>query len=52
MGVQFDTSPDDRECISCLACTKACNFNAISLEIGGLPVIKRSEGAEAKPASP
>ncbi len=38
MGVSFDESPDDMECISCLACSKACNFNAISLEIGGIPV--------------
>ncbi|MBN4071679.1 4Fe-4S dicluster domain-containing protein, partial [Desulfotalea psychrophila] len=38
MGVHFNESPDDMECISCLACSKACNFNAISLEIGGVPL--------------
>jgi len=39
MGVKFNESPDDFECISCLACmNKACKFDAISLEIGGVPV--------------
>jgi polyferredoxin len=38
MGVHFNESPDDMECISCLSCSKACNFNAISLEIGGVPL--------------
>ncbi len=38
MGVRFNESPEDMECISCLACSKACNFDAISLEIGGVPV--------------
>ncbi len=38
MGVRFDESPDDMECISCLACSKACSFNAITLEVGGLPI--------------
>jgi len=39
MGVKFNESPDDAECITCLACMdKACEFDAISLEIGGLPV--------------
>jgi len=38
MGVRFDESPDDPECITCLACTKACLPKAITLEIGGLPV--------------
>jgi polyferredoxin len=50
MGVRFNNSPDDMECISCLACTKACDFNAISLEIGGLPILKQSEGPKTKPA--
>lgn len=37
MGVKFNESPDDVECISCLACmNKACKFDAISLEIGGV----------------
>lgn len=38
MGVRFDESPEDMECISCLACSKACKFNAINLEIGGQPI--------------
>lgn len=38
MGVRFNESPDDMECITCLACTKACQVNAISLEIGGIPL--------------
>ena len=39
MGVKFNESPEDAECISCLACMdKACKFDAISLEIAGLPV--------------
>jgi formate hydrogenlyase subunit 6/NADH:ubiquinone oxidoreductase subunit I len=50
MGVQFNNSPEDMECISCLACTQACDFNAISLEIGGLPILKQSEGPKTKPA--
>ncbi|MEW6501841.1 MAG: 4Fe-4S binding protein [Thermodesulfobacteriota bacterium] len=38
-GVKFNERPDDPECISCLACmNKACQFDAISLEIGGLPL--------------
>jgi polyferredoxin len=41
MGVRFNESPDDMECISCLACSKACKFNAINLEIGGLPLINQ-----------
>jgi polyferredoxin len=39
MGVKFNESPDDAECITCLACmNRACKFDAISLEIGGLPL--------------
>ncbi len=38
MGVKFNESPDDMECISCLSCSKACRYGAIELEIGGLPV--------------
>lgn len=39
MGVRFNENPDDPECISCLACmNQACEFDAISLEIGGQPV--------------
>ncbi len=38
MDVRFNESPDDMECISCLACSKACKTNAINLEIGGLAI--------------
>lgn len=38
MGVKFNESPEDMECISCLACmNKACRYEAITLEIGGIP---------------
>ncbi len=37
MGVRFDESPDDIECITCLKCmNQACRYGAISLKIGGL----------------
>lgn len=46
MGVKFNESPDDAECITCLACMdKACRFEAISLEIGGIPLGGRSRQA-------
>jgi len=38
MDVKFNESPDDMECISCLACSKVCKFNAINLEVGGVPI--------------
>jgi ferredoxin-type protein NapH len=39
MGVKFNESPEDAECISCLKCMdKACKFDAIRLEIAGLPL--------------
>lgn len=38
MGVRFNESPEDMDCISCFACSKACAFNAINLEVGGLQV--------------
>ncbi|MEN8140320.1 MAG: 4Fe-4S binding protein [Thermodesulfobacteriota bacterium] len=39
MGVKFNESPDDAECITCLKClNQACQFGAISLEVAGLPV--------------
>jgi len=45
MGVKFNESPDDPECISCMACmNKACKFNAISLEIGGIPLAVPDKG--------
>jgi polyferredoxin len=50
MGVRFNESPDDMECISCLACTKACKSNAINLEIGGLSVTNQSKRPEIKSA--
>ena len=43
MGVKFNESPEDTECISCLKCMdKACKFDAISLEIAGLSVGQKS----------
>lgn len=42
MGVRFNESPDDMECISCFACTKECTFNAINLEVGGVAVTKQT----------
>jgi ferredoxin len=42
MGVKFDESPEDAECITCLACmSKACQFDAIELEVAGLPLGKK-----------
>ena len=39
MGVKFNESPEDAECISCLKCMdQACKFGAISLEIAGIPL--------------
>ena len=39
MGVKFNESPNDAECITCMACMEqACKFDAISLEVGGLPL--------------
>jgi len=48
MGVRFDESPDDMECISCFACSKACQHNAINLEIGGLPMINIASPQKTK----
>ncbi len=39
MGVKFNESPNDAECITCMACMeRACKYGAISLEVGGLPL--------------
>jgi len=39
MGVKFNESPEDGECITCLKCMhQACTFGAINLEVAGLPV--------------
>ena len=44
MGVKFDESPEDAECISCLACmSKACQYDAIELEIAGLPLGRKCD---------
>lgn len=44
MGVKFDESPEDAECISCLACmSKACQFDAIELEVAGLPLGRKCD---------
>jgi ferredoxin len=43
-GVKFDESPEDAECISCLACmSKACQYDAIELEIAGLPLGRKCD---------
>ena len=48
MGVKFNESPENAECISCLACmNEACKFDAISLEIAGLPI-----GSKSRPRIP
>ncbi|MCG8683803.1 MAG: 4Fe-4S binding protein [Desulfobacterales bacterium] len=38
MGVKVNESVNDTECITCLACTKACHLNAVSIEIGGVSI--------------
>ncbi|MDH5299161.1 MAG: 4Fe-4S binding protein [Desulfobulbaceae bacterium] len=39
MGVKFNESPDDTECIACLACMeRGCQFGAISLDLCGVPL--------------
>jgi ferredoxin-type protein NapH len=46
MGVKFNESPEDAECISCLKCMdKACKFDAIALEIAGIPLGGRGRAA-------
>ncbi len=40
MGVNFNESPEDHDCISCLRCSKTCSFNAIQLEVAGLPLTR------------
>lgn len=42
MGVHFNESPNDTECITCLACSRACARQAIYLEIGGLPAMSKN----------
>ena len=47
MGVKFNESPDDAECITCLACmNKGCRYDAITIEVGGLPICLPSEKPE------
>ncbi len=41
MGVKFNEQPNDTECITCMKCSRACRFGAISLEVGGLPLAAR-----------
>ncbi len=50
MGVRFNESPDDMECITCMSCSKVCKYNAINLEIGGLSNLDKSKGLKTKPA--
>jgi Fe-S-cluster-containing hydrogenase component 2 len=50
MGVKFNESPEDAECISCLKCMdKACQYGAITVEIAGLPLGNKGEGNIQKP---
>ncbi|MBC8316779.1 MAG: 4Fe-4S binding protein [Desulfobulbaceae bacterium] len=50
MGVKFNESPNDAECISCMACmNKACRFDAISLSVAGIP-LRTTEVVKAKRA--
>jgi polyferredoxin len=52
MDIKFNEEPESRECISCLACmTKACRYDAISLEIGGIPVGPRRARKLRSPAA-
>jgi len=48
MGVHFNESPQDTECITCLACSRVCPFQAIHLEIGGLPLASVRKVGKAK----
>lgn len=50
MGVNFNESPNDTECITCLACSRICPFQAIRLEIAGLPLASIRKGPQAKPS--
>jgi len=50
MGVRFNESQNDMECISCLACSKACSQKAIHLEAGGLALNGKSTKPKNKPA--
>lgn len=53
MAVKFNESPDDIECISCMRCmNEACKFDAISLEIGGVPLRTSSPGNFPAPEKP
>ena len=48
MGVKFNECPDDMECISCMKCmTHACKFDAIHLEVAGVPL--EAAGTREKP---
>lgn len=50
MGVKFNESPEDAECISCLKCMhQACRYDAISLEIAGLPFGRKETAGRRKP---
>jgi polyferredoxin len=50
MGVKFNESPENAECISCLKCMdQACKFDAITLELGGLPIGSKSRAGINRP---
>ncbi|MDA3915818.1 MAG: 4Fe-4S binding protein [Deltaproteobacteria bacterium] len=50
MGVRFNESPNDMECITCMSCSKVCKHNAINLEIGELSILGKSKRPQTKPA--
>jgi polyferredoxin len=53
MDVKFNESPDDIECISCMRCmNEACKYDAISLEIGGVPLRTSSQRNIPAPETP
>jgi len=49
MGVRFNESPNDMECISCMSCSSVCKRNAIGLEIGGLPITGQQKEPKSNP---
>jgi polyferredoxin len=50
MGIKFNEAPQDAECIYCLKCMKeACKFEAISIEIAGIPLGGRESVKAPRP---
>lgn len=51
MGIQFNEAAGSPECILCMRCMKeACDFGAIHLSIGGMPVIANDRRQQKKKA--